>query len=112
MASVWVLNTTDEPFEDMFDGVKYRFPPGKSVEVSDVVAQHIFGYQSENKEKHLIRLGWTRLSTDIPAALERLAKFRVSDKPLSDHHYPSPVVGRIPLPPTKGEGGKGTPKVA
>lgn len=112
MSSVWVLNASDDDLKDGFDGKNYDFKVGVPVEVPLLVAKHVFGYQNPDKEPHLVRLGWVKLSTDVPAGLARLEKFKISPEPIQNHHYQSPVVGRIPLPPTKGGGGKGTQKVA
>jgi hypothetical protein len=109
---VWVLNTSDAPLKASYDGVSYEFPVGRHVAVPIEAAKHIFGYPDEDKEPCLVRLGWVRMNTDLPAGFERLARFVISDRPSQDHHYQSPVVGRIPLPPSKGGGGKGTAKVA
>lgn len=112
MSSVWVLNTSDDDLKDGFDGKNYDFKVGVSVEIPLLVAKHVFGYLDADKEPHLVRLGWVKLSTDVSAGLARLEKFKISPEPIQNHHYQSPVVGRIPLPPTKGGGGKGTQKVA
>ena len=112
MSSVWVLNTSDEPLRDGFNGQFFDFKVGEPVEVPLAVAKHVFGYQDADKEPYLVRLGWVKLSTDVPAGLARLERFKVSPEPIQNHHYQSPVVGRIPLPPIKGGGGKGTQKVA
>jgi hypothetical protein len=112
MANVWVLNTTDQSLTDGYNGDFYEFAPGKWVEVSEEIAVHVFGYQQENKEPYLIRLGWTRFSNDLPQAFERLEKIKISNQPQKTTANPSPVVGRIPPSSEKKEGGKGTDKAA
>jgi hypothetical protein len=80
--TVTVTNTGDEVFEDGFSGLKYRFLPGKAVEIPEAAAMHIFGYECEDKTPHLARLGWAETRNDVPAGLERLAKFEIRDTPL------------------------------
>lgn len=112
MTSVWVLNTSEHPLKDHFNGQVYEFCVNEPVEIPLQVAKHVFGYLDNDKEPYLIRLGWTKMNTDVPDALKRLSMFKILEQPFPNHHYQSPVVGRIPLPPTKGGGGKGTQKVA
>lgn len=80
---VKITNTGDAAFEDGFAGVRYRFVPGKALEVPEEAASHIFGYGVEDKSAHLARLGWVETRNDIPAGLERLAKFEIRETPPS-----------------------------
>lgn len=107
MANVWVLNTTDQSLTDGYDGKFYEFAPNKWVEVPQEIAVHVFGYQQENKEQYLIRLGWTRFSNDMPQAFERLDKIKISTQPQKTTANPSPGVVPIPSSSVKKEGGKG-----
>ena len=104
---VWVTNTTDEFFADMLDGKQYNFPPNKPIEISGDLAQNIFGYGVEDKTPILVRLGWTKVTSDIPKALERLEKFVISDTQPQTYHNASPVVDRVPFPASRRGGGKG-----
>ena len=80
MTSVWVVNGSDDSLEDGWAGVRYAFKPGVPVEVPLEAARTIFGYQAENKVANLARLGWCKLATEVPQALERLEKFRILDE--------------------------------
>jgi len=108
---VWVLNTGDERLQDRWDGQLYEYPPNVPVEIPEHVAEHTFGFVSGDKERCLIRLGWVQTANDLVVAFERLSKFVLSTERPEIHHYPSPVVGRVPLPRKRGEG-KGTLEVA
>lgn len=104
---VWVTNTSDEFFADMWDGKQYNFPPNKAIEVDVEVAQNIFGYGVQDRTPILVRLGWTKVTSDIPKALERLEKFVISDTQPQTYHNASPVVDRVPFPASRRGGGKG-----
>ena len=80
MSDVWVINGTKEPFEDMWHGDKYTFPPGKAVMVPLEVARHVFGYGMDNRVPVLARLGWAVTSNDVAKGLERLNRFVISDE--------------------------------
>ena len=104
---VWVTNTSDEFFVTNWDGKPYSFPPNKSVELSDELAQIFFAYGVNDKVPTLARLGWTKIATDVPKALERLNKFVISDIQPQTYHNASPVVDRVPFPASRQGGGKG-----
>lgn len=104
---VWVTNTSDEFFADMWDGKQYNFLPNKAIEVDVEVAQNIFGYGVQDRTPILVRLGWTKVTSDIPKALERLEKFVISDTQPQTYHNASPVVDRVPFPASRRGGGKG-----
>ena len=103
---VWVTNTSDEFLTQHWDGKPYSFPPKKSVEISEELAQAFFGYGLEDKFPILVRLGWTKVATDVPQALVRLSKFVISNSQPQTYHNTSPVVERVPLPASRREGGK------
>mgnify|MGYP003352491281 CR=1 FL=1 len=102
---VWVTNTTDEFVETMWDGKRYNFPPNKDIELPVELARIFFGYEVDDKVPILVRLGWTKVATDVPKALERLNKFVISEKPQT-YHNTSPVVERVPPLVSRREGGK------
>lgn len=104
MTSVKVRNTSDEDFEAGWDGVRYTFPVGKTVEIPYVAAAMIFGHHQEDKEPTLVRHGWIITHNDLPEGLKRLAKFKIEDD--GTRHSLSPVVERVPLQSPKGAGGK------
>jgi hypothetical protein len=101
MSSVWVRNTGDDFIKDGFNGGFYEFAPGTETEIPDEAAAHIFGYGRQDKYQFVVRLGWTKTTNDLPEAYARLEKFVISDHPTQTHHFTSPVVDQVPLPPVK-----------
>jgi len=104
---VWVTNTTDEFFVQNWDGKSHSFPPNKATELSVDLARIFFGYGVDDKVPVLARLGWTKVATDVPKALERLNKFVISETQPQTYHNASPVVDRVPFPASRQGGGKG-----
>lgn len=103
---VWVTNTSDEFLTQQWDGKSYSFPPKKSVELTEGLAQSLFGYGLNDKFPILVRLGWTKMATDVPLALARLNKFVISENQPQTYHNTSPVVERVPPLASRREGGK------
>jgi hypothetical protein len=103
---IYVTNNTQEPLNDGFGGVFYDFLPGKTVEVPEEVAKHIFGYNDPNKAPYLARLGWVKNSSEMQAGLERLAQWDLSTQLPKKNQSLSPLVERVPLPSQKKGGGK------
>ena len=103
-SSVFVRNNGDQPFSDALNGVVYNFAPGVEIEIPEVAAKHIFGYGDDNKEPYLVRLGWMKMNTDFPVAMEKLGKFSFSREPSKPVHLSAPVVERVaaPLPKARG----------
>jgi hypothetical protein len=106
MNTIFVTNHDEKPWKDSFSGIKYEFPVGKTVEISEEAAQHIFGYGMENKEPYLARLGWAVTANDLEKGLERLSKWELSTQPPQKNQSLSPLVERVPLPSQKKAGGK------
>lgn len=104
----FVTNNSDVELIDGFAGIKYTFAPGKTIEVPAEVVRHVFGYQAENKEPYLARLGWIKTKNDLPSGIERLSKFVISEDAPKENRSLSPAVERVPLPP-KGARGKSMP---
>lgn len=104
MTTVFVTNRSDQELEDGYAGTRYKFAPGKTVEIPVEAAKHIFGHGDEDKEPYLIRLGWTVTRNDLPDARARLAKFDILDTAPTKHHSLSPVVQQVPLPARRGGG--------
>ena len=102
--NVFVRNNGDQAFSDAHNGVIFNFVPGVEVEISEVAAKHIFGYGDDDKEPYLVRLGWMKMNTDFPVAMEKLGKFSFSREPSKPVHLSAPVVERVaaPLPKTRG----------
>ena len=45
MATIYVTNKSEKPLKDGFSGIVYEFLPGKTIEIPEEAAQHIFGYK-------------------------------------------------------------------
>ena len=101
MTTLFVCNNGDNPLVDSFNGVSYNFACGKEVEIPEVAAKHIFGYGDDNKEPYLVRLGWMKMNTDFPLAMERLGKFSFSRESSKPVHVSAPVVERVAAPMPK-----------
>jgi hypothetical protein len=76
--AIVVVNTSDQPFQDRFNGVDYDFPPKKKVLLTEDAARHIFGLGEQDKGPYLARLGWYRTAADLDSAMARLGKFQFS----------------------------------
>ena len=103
---IYVTNHTQEPLKDGFGGVFYEFLPGKTVEIPEEAARHIFGYNDPDKAPYLARLGWVKNTAEMQAGLERLSKWEISTQPPKKNQSLSPLVERVPLPSNKRAGGK------
>lgn len=103
---IYVTNHTQEPLKDGFGGVFYDFLPGKTVELSEEAARHIFGYNDPNKAPYLARLGWVKSTKEMQDGLDRLAQWDLSTEPPKKNQSLSPLVERVPLPSQKKGGGK------
>ena len=58
MAKIFVTNHNAFDHFDSFDGDEYHFPPGETIEVEEIAAEHMLGYGRKDKTENLIRLGW------------------------------------------------------
>lgn len=103
---IYVTNHTQEPLKDGFGGVFYEFLPGKTVEIPEEAARHIFGYNDPDKAPYLARLGWVKNTGEMQIGLERLAQWDLSAQPPKKNQSLSPLVERVPLPSNKRAGGK------
>jgi hypothetical protein len=101
MTTLFVRNNGDDRLVDSFNGETFDFTPGKEVEIPELAAKHIFGYDDDNKEPYLVRLGWMKMNTDFPLAMERLSKFSFSREPSKPVHVSAPVVERVAAPMPK-----------
>lgn len=101
---VRVTNTSTEDFVEAWAGGELVIPAGKKVEIPVEAAEIYFGYGLKDKEPALVRLGWIRLHSELPAGIKKLAMFKIED----DGTRPSlsPVPERVPLNSPKGSGGK------
>jgi hypothetical protein len=105
MSTIFVTNNSDKKLTDGFSGVFYEFPKGKTVEIPEEVARHVFGYGDDNKEPYLARLGWIVSRNDLEKGLEVLSQWDISTQPPKKNQSISPLVERVPLPAKK-VGGK------
>ncbi len=101
MMTVYVTNNWDRLIESDFEFVTYNFPPGKTVEISEEAARHIFGYKEENKEYYMARLGIVNTVNDIPKGYEIMKKILLSTEKPKQNHSSSPVVDETPRPAKK-----------
>jgi hypothetical protein len=104
---MWVTNNSEHDLEDGYDGKRYLFAKGQSVDVPLVVCHHVFGYGDDKKEPYLRRLGWMASNQDLQKALARLHSFSFSsEQPKPNVHVLSPVVDSTPvLVPNKRKAG-------
>jgi hypothetical protein len=98
--SVFVTNK-GVPFVGRFENVEYTFENGKEVELSLEAAKHILGYGEDNKEPYFVRLGWMKMNTDLPRALDRMKMVSFSSEPAKKVHLSAPVVERVAAPMPK-----------
>ena len=98
MSVIYVTNMGSQHASGLFCNQNYDFPPGVCVETPLEIAQHIFGYGLDNKEPCLIRLGWVKMNTDLPRALERLSQFRFTKEPMRTDQSLGPLVERVAPP--------------
>lgn len=110
--SVFVTNK-GLPFVGRFENVDYTFENSKEVELSLEAAKHILGYGDDNKEPYFVRLGWMKMNTDLPRALERMQTVSFSTEPAKKVHLTAPVVERVaaPMPKVQKAEVKGVAKV-
>ncbi len=81
MSAVYVCFNGDGPVtEDGFDGVRYRFEKGVTLELSPQAAQHIFGYGLEDKTKAFVRQGVMRHSGQYQDGMSWLAQFAFAEQ--------------------------------
>ena len=105
MSNIFVTNNSEKTLTDGLAGVFYDFPQGKTVEIPEEVARHIFGYKDDKKEPYLARLGWIKTQNELSEGLKILSQWSLSTEPPSKNQSLSPLVERVPLPP-KRVGGK------
>jgi hypothetical protein len=104
MTTIFVRNNSDDALRDGYSGTEYVFEPNSEIEIPEDAAKHIFGYDDDNKEPYLVRLGWMKMNTDFPIAMDRLRKFSFARERSKPVHLSAPVVERVaaPLPKTRG----------
>jgi len=104
MTNLYVTNTWDKDFITEYGCEELKFPIGKTVEISEVAARHIFGCHDLDKEKYMAAHAWIRTTNDIPDGLKILEKFIITHEPPQKNHALSPVVEQVPFPPKRGGG--------
>ena len=105
MSTVFVTNNTEFELVDGYGGEFYDFKQGEPVEIPLHVAEHIFGYDKDDKMPYLARLGWVKSNADKKKGLELLAKVDIQLEKPKPNQSLSPLVEQVPLPP-KAVGGK------
>jgi len=105
MDTIFVTNHSDIELVDGWNGVKYDFKPGTTVELPISIATHIFGYGVEDKEPYLARLGWAKSRNELKDGLAILNKWEFTNEAPKKDRVLSPVVEKVPLP-FKKAGGK------
>lgn len=96
MSTLYVTNKSDNLLEFDYEFKTIQFPKGKTVEISEKAARHIFGYLDSNKEEYMVRLGFIHTRNDIEKGLKKLEQFVISDQPPKHNHSLSPVVDELP----------------
>ena len=71
MENIYVTNNLDKDLYYEYNFVGYKFPVGKTVELSIAAARHMLGYGDEDKEKYLVQLGLIRLHSELEEATEK-----------------------------------------
>ena len=103
---VYVTNKGTKDFIGEYAYKKYEFPVGKSIEISEDVAQFLFGYGVDDKYVMLVRNGWLKMSNEYNSAMKELSNFTFSTTQPEKNHS-SPVIERVtPMPPKGGRGVK------
>src|SRR5277367_3218381 len=70
-----------KPVVGRFNGKDYVFKQNVPLDVPEIVAQHIFGFNLEDKMPCLNRLGWMQVSTDYESGMEKLANVVFEEPP-------------------------------
>jgi hypothetical protein len=105
MTTTFVTNTWEKPIKFDYAFKLYEFPVGKTVEIPEDAARHLFGYGEEDKEPYLVRLGLIQTKKDIPDGIRILSKFLISLDPPKRNQSLSPLVEKVPLPGNARAGG-------
>jgi len=90
--SVFITNNSDIEFKDGYNGQFFDFKKGKTVQVPETVAKHVFGWGDEDKEPYLARLGWIKTKSDIGDGIAKLEQFEITTEEATKNHVLSPVV--------------------
>jgi hypothetical protein len=101
MSKVLYVKNRGSAFSSSFKGVEYVFECNKEIEVPEAAVKHILGLGDENKQPYFVRLGWMKINTDLPRALERLKAVDISEEPEKKVHLSAPVVERVATPMPK-----------
>ena len=106
MTTVFVTNNTDLEVVDGYDGKFYEFKKGVTVEVPVFIAEHVFGYDKEDKFQYLARLGWIKNNLEVKKGLDLLAQVDIQIERPKKNQSLSPLVERVPLPDSHQARGK------
>jgi hypothetical protein len=102
MSTLYVTNNWDKAVSMAYCFKQYEFPKGQTVAVEEDAARHIFGFDQEDKEPYMVRLGWQRTHADLEESLKIYESFVFSSEPPKKNHSLSPVVERVPSPKKAG----------
>jgi hypothetical protein len=105
MSNMYVTNRWNKPVVMSYCFVSYEFPVGQTVEVPLDAARHIFGFDEDDKEPYMVRLGWIRTKNDYDESVKIYDRFEFSSEPPKKNHSLSPVVEKVPLPNARRAGG-------
>ena len=105
MSTIYVTNRWNKPVVMSYCFVLYEFPVGLTVEVPLDAARHIFGFDEDDKEPYMVRLGWIRTKNDYDESVKIYDRFEFSSEPPKKNHSLSPVVEKVPLPNARRAGG-------
>lgn len=105
MQNIYVTNRWNKPVVMSYCFVTYEFPVNQTVEVPLDAARHIFGFDEDDKEPYMVRLGWIRTKNDYDESVKIYDRFVFSFEPPKKNHSISPVVEKVPLPNARRAGG-------
>ncbi len=70
-----------KPIVGRFNGKDYTFKTNVPLDVPQIVAQHIFGFNLDDKMPCLNRLGWMQVSTEYDEGMAKLANVIFDEPP-------------------------------
>jgi hypothetical protein len=109
MLEFWLTNEDSSPFTVRYWSEELTFPAGETIKITKEMADIVFCYFSDDKLPALIRLGWSKYNSDVPAAMKRFEKIKISDKPPVKTRLVASAGGPVPLRVEKAAGRKACP---
>ena len=83
MKSLYVINKSDTPHYDRWNGQDYIFEPKVPVELPIDAARLFFGYGELDKREALVRQGWIKSANDYTDAVRKLEAFAFATRELA-----------------------------